>query len=86
MTIATTKKQLQKAKSQMTRKISPLNKRLKQNNMCIWFDAEDELFFINRHDSDSKSGISFYLDQRKLNKIMALSDEALVKAIHDYYQ
>lgn len=59
----------------MDRMVEPLNDRLKQYDMMVWWDGEE--FMINQAASDKSTGISFDLDDEKLLRLMLKTDKPL---------
>lgn len=59
----------------LDRMVEPLNDRLKQYDMMVWWDGEE--YMINQTAADKSIGISFCLDDEKLLRLMLKTDRPL---------
>lgn len=66
------------AENRLTRSVQPLNKRLADLDMHVYWLGDYKEWFINRHATNDRSGVSFWLDGRKYKKLMAMSDTELL--------
>lgn len=85
MTLAQLDKQLKEIKSNFKQFIEPLNQRIKPHNMLIWFEAGDGTYFLNQNSNKDKCGLSFYISDTIFKRLMALSDEQLIKELKEWY-
>ena len=60
---------------QLTIKVTPLNERLENMNMTVWWDGDT--YLINTHGADRSIGTSLYLDDYILGHLMAMTDSKL---------
>ncbi|PNK61484.1 hypothetical protein [Psychrobacter sp. FDAARGOS_221] len=65
------------AESRLIKHVQPLNKRLNALNMHVYWDGSFKEWFINRFAADDRGGISFWLDERKFKKLMAMNNTEL---------
>lgn len=69
--------QIKSAERRLMNRVKPLNKRLIAIGMHIYWEGDYKEFFINQHAANDRCGISFWLDERKYKKLMAMSDGEL---------
>lgn len=75
------KSDLFKAMNGMRKKLEPLNVRLKPLKMMLW--VADGLVWINRHAANDDSGGGIYMDNAKIEKMMAMTDEQLIEKLRN---
>lgn len=61
----------------LDRMVEPLNERLKQYDMMVWWNGEE--YMINQTAADKSIGISFNLDDEKLLRLMLKTDRPLLR-------
>ncbi len=76
------KRNLNIAMSGMRKALEPLNERLKALNMKIW--VADGTCWINREAANDISGGGIYINDDIIKKMLAMSDDQLIKKIKDY--
>ena len=76
--------EIKAAERRLINRVKPLNKRLKAIDMHVYWEGEYKEWFINRHAADNRCGISFWLDERKYKKLMAMSNAELVEYCDDW--
>ena len=69
--------EIRAAERRLINRVKPLNKRLKTIDMHVYWDGEYKQWFINRFAANDRGGISFWLDERKYKKLMAMTDGGL---------
>lgn len=69
--------EIKAAERRLINRVKPLNKRLKAIDMHVYWDGDYKEWFINQHIADDRCGMSFWLDERKYKKLMAMSDGEL---------
>lgn len=67
------------AERRLIKSVQPLNKRLADLDMHVYWEGYYQEWFINRFANNDRSGMSFWLDGRKYNRLMAMSDEQLLE-------
>ena len=65
------------AEKRLIKHVQPLNKRLNALNMHVYWEGEHKEWFINRFAANDSGGISFWLDERKFKKLIAMDDSDL---------
>lgn len=73
------KSNLFKAMNGMRKTLEPLNERLKPLKMMLW--VADGLVWINRHAANDDSGSGMYIDNAKIEEMMSMTDEQLIKKL-----
>ena len=73
------KSNLFKAMNGMRKTLEPLNERLKPLEIMLW--VADGLVFINRHAANDDSGSGMYIDNAKIEEMMSMTDEQLIKKL-----
>lgn len=63
----------------MARALEPLNERLKPLNMMVFLC--DSQTMINPFGASSRAGLSIYLDDNEIEKMMSMTDEQLIKKL-----
>lgn len=71
--------EIRAAESRLINRVKPLNRRLKAIDMHIYWDGDYKEWFINQHAANDRSGISFWLNERKYKKLIAMSDDELLE-------
>lgn len=66
------------AEMRLIKHVQPLNKRLTELGMHVYWDGDLKEWFINRFAANDRGGISFWLDERKFKKLMAMTDDDLL--------
>lgn len=66
----------------MRKSLIPINERLKPLNMMLW--VADGLVWINRSAANDDSGGGIYINDDIIKKMLAMSDDQLIKKIKDY--
>lgn len=79
MTFDQYKRNLNIAMSGMRKTLEPLNERLKPLKMMLWL--ADGLVWINRHAANDDSGSGMYIDNAKIEEMMSMTDEQLIKKL-----
>lgn len=75
------KSNLFKAMNGMRKTLEPLNERLKPLNMMLW--VADGLVWINRHAANDDSGSGFFIDNIRIEKMLAMTDEQLIEKLRN---
>ncbi|MGP5210289.1 hypothetical protein ACTXJ5_05795 [Psychrobacter alimentarius] len=75
------KSDLFKAMSGMRKSLEPLNERLKPLEMMLW--VADGLVWINRHAANDESGGGFFIDNIRIEEMLAMTDEQLIKKLRN---
>ena len=70
---------LNRAINGMKKSLAPLNEKLKPLNMMLW--VADGLVWINRHAANDDSGSGMYIDNAKIEEMMSMTDEQLIKKL-----
>lgn len=73
--IAKLKKRSAKLAAQLQKAIQPLNERLEQMNMMVWWDGED--YVLNTEAADRSLGTACRIDDQCLKHLMAMTDSKL---------
>ena len=73
------KRDLNIALNGMEKSLKPLNDRLEPLNMMIYFC--DTQTMLNPFGSNSRVGLSIYIDDNEIEKMMSMTDEQLVKKL-----
>lgn len=66
----------------MRKSLIPINERLKPLNMMLW--VADGSVWINRSAANDDSGGGIYINDDIIKKMLAMSDDQLIKKIKDY--
>lgn len=75
------KSNLFKAMSGMRKTLEPLNERLKPLKMMLW--VADGLVWINRHAANDDSGGGIFMDNVRIEEMLAMTDKQLIKKLRD---
>lgn len=75
------KANLFKAMNGMRKTLEPLNERLRPLKMMLW--VADGLVWINRHAANDKSGGGFFIDNIRIEEMLAMTDEQLIKKLRN---
>ena len=67
------------AKIGMVKALEPLNEKLKPLDMMIYFC--DTQTMLNPFGSNSRAGLSIYIDDNEIEKMMSMTDEQLIKKL-----
>lgn len=65
------------AKIGMVKALEPLNEKLKPLDMMIYFN--DTQTMLNPFGSNSRVGLSIYIDDNEIEKMMSMTDEQLIQ-------
>lgn len=76
------KRDLNIAMNGMRKSLIPINERLKPLNMMLW--VADGSVWINRSAANDDSGGGIYINDDIIKKMLAMSDDQLIKKIKDY--
>lgn len=71
--------QIKAAEKRLIRHVKPLNDRLNPFNMCVYWDGDYKEWFLNTSISLGQGGVSFWLDENKLKKLMDMSNADLME-------
>lgn len=69
---------INRAEMRLIKHVKPLNDRINAMGMHVYWEGDYKEWFINQHTVDDRGGMSFWLDERKYKKLMAMSDEQLL--------
>lgn len=75
------KSNLFKAMNGMRKALEPLNERLKPLEMMLW--VADGLVWINRHAANDDSGGGFFIDNIRIEEMLAMTDEQLIEKLRN---
>ena len=75
------KSNLFKAMNGMRKTLEPLNERLKPLNMMLW--VADGLVWITRYAANDDSGSGFFIDNIRIEKMLAMTDEQLIEILRN---
>ena len=67
------------AKIGMVKALEPLNEKLKSLDMMIYFC--DTQTMLNPFGSNNRTGLSIYIDDNEIEKMMSTTDEQLIKKL-----
>lgn len=67
------------AKIGMVKALEPLNEKLKPLDMMIYFC--DTQTMLNPFGSNSRAGLSIYIHDNEIEKMMSMTDEQLIKKL-----
>ena len=73
------KKVHDKTQGYLQKAIEPLNARLRQHDMHVYWDGEE--YMVNQYSASERGGLSFWLNDSKLKVLMDMSDKELIEYV-----
>ncbi|WP_201556251.1 hypothetical protein [Psychrobacter sp. 72-O-c] len=73
------KKNLNIAKSGMTKTLAPLNEKLAPLDMMIYLCNGQTM--LNTFEASSRAGLSIYIDDNEIETMMSMTDDQLIKKL-----